>query len=39
MTPLQFYDLDEMEQTEYVWEGTHLGNREDDVHNICKYVC
>lgn len=34
MTPEQFFDLDEMEQAEEIWEGTHVGNREDQEHNI-----
>ena len=31
MTPEQFYDLDEMEQAETVWEGKHIADRQDDV--------
>ena len=37
MTPEQFYDLDEAEQAENVWEGVHVAGREDDEHNILLY--
>ena len=37
MTPEQFYELDEMEQAETVWEGKHIGHTEDEEHNIVLY--
>ena len=37
MTPEQFYNLDEQEQAETVWQGMHIGNRRDDEHNILLY--
>jgi len=37
MTLYQFNALDEMEQEEAVWSGTHIGERFDEVHNILLY--
>jgi aminopeptidase C len=37
MTPYQFLVLDEMEQAEAVWSGTHIGERSDEVHNVLLY--
>jgi hypothetical protein len=37
MTLYQFNGLDEMEQAEAVWSGVHLGDRQDDLHNILLY--
>lgn len=37
MTPEQFYQLDEMEQAEIVWEGKHIADREDAEHSILLY--
>lgn len=37
MTPNQFYDLDEAEQAEAIWDGKHVGSREDELHNILLY--
>ncbi len=34
MTPQQFYDLDEMEQAETIWEGVHIADRQDEEYNI-----
>ena len=39
MTPSQFYNLDEAEQAETVWEGKHIADRQDDEHNILLYKC
>ena len=37
MTPEQFYDLDEQEQAETIWEGVHIAGRQDEEHNILLY--
>jgi len=37
ITPRQFFEIDEMEQAEAVWEGVHMGNREDKEHRILLY--
>jgi len=37
MTLYQWRALDEMEQAEAVWSGTHIADREDDLHNILLY--
>lgn len=37
MTPEQFYQLDEMEQAESVWEGKHIEDRKDKEYNIVVY--
>ena len=37
MTINQFKMLDEMEQIEAVWGGTHIGNRKDKIHDILLY--
>lgn len=37
MTPDQFYNLDEIEQAEVVWDGEYIGGREDEEHNILLY--
>jgi hypothetical protein len=37
MTLYQFIALDEMEQQEAIWEGTHIGDRQDEEHNILLY--
>lgn len=29
--------MDEMEQAEAVWSGTHIGERQDEEHNILLY--
>lgn len=34
MTPEEFYNLDEAEQAELVWEGKHIADREDKEHSI-----
>ncbi len=37
MAPQEFYELDEGEQAETIWEGKVIGTREDEVHNILLY--
>ena len=37
MTPEQFFELDEMEQAEVVWEGKLIGHRYDKEHKILLY--
>lgn len=37
MTLYQFNLLDEMEQAEAVWSGTHIGERKDGEHTILLY--
>lgn len=37
MTLYQFNALDEMEQAEAIWSSTHIGNRQDEIHNILLY--
>jgi len=37
MTPNQFFDLDEQEQAELVWDGEFKGTREDPEHTILLY--
>lgn len=37
MTLYQFIAMDEMEQQEAIWEGTHIGDRSDEEHNISLY--
>jgi hypothetical protein len=37
MTIYQFAMLDEMEQQEAIWEGVHIGEREDDEHWVLLY--
>lgn len=37
MTLYQFKMLDEIEQIEAVWSGTHIGNRKDEIHDILLY--
>ena len=37
MTLYQFIALDEMEQQEAIWEGTHIGDRKNEEHNILLY--
>lgn len=37
MTLYQFNAMDEMEQAEAIWSGTHIGDRQDDQHDILLY--
>lgn len=37
MTLYDFRMLDEMEQQEAIWEGVHIGDREDEEHKILLY--
>jgi hypothetical protein len=37
MTLYDFIALDEMEQQEAIWKGTHIGDRQDEEHNILLY--
>jgi len=37
MTLYEFNQLDEMEQAEAVWSGTHIADRQDEEHNILLY--
>ena len=37
MTPEQFYKLDEQKQTELVWAGKHIGQRQDEDYIIMLY--
>ena len=37
MTPEQFYELDEMEQAEVIWDGKHIADRQDNEHHILLY--
>ncbi len=37
MTPEEFFELDEMEQAETVWEGIMIGTRSDKEHSILLY--
>lgn len=37
MSPLQFYNLDEHEQAEKVWEGKVISTRQDGIHDILLY--
>ena len=37
MTLYEFIELDEQEQAEAIWEGVHIGEREDQEHNILLY--
>ena len=37
MTPEQFYELDEMEQAEVIWDGKHIADRQDKEHHILLY--
>jgi len=37
MTLYLFNAMDEMEQAEAVWSGTHIGSRQDEIHNILLY--
>ena len=37
MTPEQFYELDEMEQAEVIWDGKHIADRQDAEHHILLY--
>jgi len=37
MTLYQWRALDEMEQAEAVWSGTHIADRQDELHNILLY--
>ncbi len=37
MTLYQFIAADEMEQAEAIWDGVHIGTREDDEHKILLY--
>lgn len=37
MTLYQFNAMDEMEQAEAVWDGTHIGERFDEEYNILLY--
>lgn len=37
MTLYDFIALDEMEQQEALWTGTHIADRQDDEHNILLY--
>ncbi len=37
MTPEHFNALDEQEQAELIWNGRHVADRKDDVHNILLY--
>ena len=39
MTPSQFYQLDEAEQAEVLWDGKHIADRQDEEHNILLYQC
>jgi hypothetical protein len=32
MTPRQFYQLDEMEQAEVMWNAVHIGERKDSEY-------
>ena len=37
MTLDQFNRLDEMEQTEAIWSGKHINQRDDGTHSILLY--
>ena len=37
MTLYQFNQLDEMEQAEAVWDGVHIGERQDGEYTILLY--
>jgi hypothetical protein len=37
MTPEQFYKLDKIKQASLVWEGTHIGKRQDEEYIITLY--
>lgn len=37
MNLYQFNALDEMEQAEAVWSSPHIGDRQEDEHNILLY--
>jgi hypothetical protein len=37
MTPEQFYELDEMEQAEVIWEGKHVADRQDKERQTLLY--
>ena len=37
MTLYQFIAMDEMEQQEAIWEGVHVGDRDDGEHRILLY--
>ena len=37
MTLYEFRALDEMEHQEAIWDGTHIGNRHDEDHDILLY--
>ena len=37
MTPKQFWQLDEMEQAELIWEGNHISDRHTDLYTILLY--
>ena len=37
MTPEQFYELDEQEQVEVIWEGKVIADRQDSEHIILVY--
>lgn len=37
MTLYKWRSLDEMEQAEAVWSGTHISDRQDETHNILLY--
>jgi hypothetical protein len=37
MTPKQFNELDEQEQAEVIWEGKHIGDRQDEEYSILLY--
>lgn len=37
MTLYQFNSLDEMQQQDAIWEGVHIGDREDEEYKIQLY--
>ena len=37
MTPEQFYKLDKIKQASLVWEGIHIGKRQDEEYIITLY--
>ena len=37
MRPEQFYELDETEQAEVIWDGKHVADRQDNEHHILLY--
>ncbi|MDQ3683221.1 MAG: hypothetical protein M3352_09135 [Bacteroidota bacterium] len=37
MTLYDFIEMDEQEQAEAIWDGVHVGDRDDGVHKILLY--